>query len=72
MTTYADKLTQWRRELQQLATELMENDSFEEAQAVVVAAVVVKKVHDQLAEAGLDEEEWISEGGAPLVPETTS
>lgn len=59
--TYAQKLTQWRIELQQLASDLMEDDDFEMAQKVVAAALVIKQVHDEFAAAGIDEQEWSSE-----------
>lgn len=56
--TYAEKLTQMRVELQQLAAVLMDDDDFELAQKVVTACLVIKNVHNDFAEAGFDEHEW--------------
>lgn len=62
--TYAEKLLQMRTELQQLATVLMEDDDYELAQKVVAACSVIKAVHNDFAEAGFDEHEWLT-GEAP-------
>ena len=60
--TYADKLRQWRAELRQMADQLLESDDPEQAQRVVYAIAVIKRVHNELASLGLDECEWLSEG----------
>lgn len=61
--TYAEKLIQMRVELQELAEALMEDDDFEVAQKVVAACAVIKAIHNDFAESGFDEHEWMS--GAP-------
>ena len=58
--TYAEKLTQMRAELQELAVVLMEDDDYDLAQKVVAACQVIKAVHNDFAEAGFDEHEWLS------------
>lgn len=60
--TYAEKFLQWRQELRQLVDECLESDDPDVAQLVVAAIATLKQAHNRLADLGLDECEWLSEG----------
>lgn len=56
---FADKLVEWRVEMQRMAEMLMDDDQFVLAQQAVNAAVLVKQLHDAMSkEDSYDEEEW--------------
>lgn len=56
--TYAEKLLQWRGEMGQMASELLDSDDPDQALMLVEAIAMVKRVHCELGKLGLDSCDW--------------